>query len=135
MSTPATPSTEPSIIPVTLLPSVLRTLLPMVYAMLVRWGVVEWLDPNDLFLTNFLTVLITLVFYVALRIAERHKAQIGWLLGYAQQPVYVKGEVISADEVPTPGPTTTTIVESTESKLDEPESDPPKGGGDFPLAG
>lgn len=95
----------------TLLPSVLRTVVPMIYAMLVQRGIVEWLDPNDIFVTNLLTVLVTAVFYVALRFAEKHWNQIGWLLGYAKQPVYVQGQVVSVTETPTP-PTLTTEVQS-----------------------
>lgn len=95
----------------TLLPSVLRTVVPIVYAMLVRWGVVSWVDPGDMFVTNLITVLVTGGFYVAVRVVERYWAQIGWLLGYAQQPVYVKGEVLNVTETATP-PTTVTEVES-----------------------
>lgn len=96
---------------VTLLPSVLRTVVPIVYAALVRWGVVEWLDPDDAFVTNLIAVVVTMLFYVALRFAEQHWDKIGWLLGYAKQPVYVKGEVLSVVEQPTP-PTVTTQVET-----------------------
>lgn len=95
----------------TLLPSVLRTVVPIIYAFLVQRGVVAWLDPSDVFVTNLITGLVTAVFYVALRLAERHWDKIGWLLGYAQQPVYVKGEVISVKETATP-PTLTTEVET-----------------------
>lgn len=94
VSTPTPVST----IGATYLPSVLRTLVPLIYAMLVRAGVVEWLDPNDMFLTNFLTVLFTALFYIVLRVAEQHWDKIGWLLGYAQQPVYVKGEVLAVSK-------------------------------------
>lgn len=103
-----------------LLPSVLRTVVPMIYAMLVRWGVVSWLDPDNRFLTGFITVLVTAVFYIVLRFAEQYWDKIGWLLGYARQPVYVKGEVLKVEETPTP-PTTTTTVETNEN----PEGPPP----------
>lgn len=96
----------------TFLPSVLRTVVPLIYAMLVRWGVVSWIDPDDMFVTNFLTVVVTGVFYVLLRLLEKYWDKIGWLLGYAQQPVYVKGEVLSVTEEPTPADTTITEVES-----------------------
>lgn len=110
---PQPPATPVSTLGATLLPSVLRTLVPMIYALLVRWGVVEWLDPDDLLLTNFITVVVTGVFYVVLRWAEQHWDKIGWLLGYAKQPVYVKGEVLNVTDTPTP-PTTTTTVETDE---------------------
>lgn len=107
MSTPTPISTIGS----TLLPSVLRTTVPIIYALLARKGVVEWLGVEDALLNNLLAGVVTVVFYVGLRVAERYHSQVGWLLGYAQQPVYVKGEVLSVTEVSTP-PTTTTEVET-----------------------
>lgn len=97
----------------TLLPSVLRTTVPIIYALLARKGVVEWLGVEDALLNNLLAGVVTVVFYIVLRVAERYHAQVGWLLGYAQQPVYVKGEVVSVTETSTP-PTTTTTVEAVE---------------------
>lgn len=110
----------------TLLPSVLRTLVPIIYAMLVNWGVVEWLDLPSALWENVITAVVTTAFYVVLRIAERYKSQIGWLLGYAQQPVYVPGEVLAVTKEPTPPtesvapeqPTTTVSVETTEDPAD-----------------
>lgn len=96
----------------TLLPSVLRTVVPLVYAMLVQKGVVAWIDPNDVFVTNFLTVVVTGAFYVLLRLLEKNWSKVGWLLGYAQQPVYVQGEVLAVTEETTPADTTITEVES-----------------------
>lgn len=92
------------------LPSLLRTVVPIIYAMLVRWGVVEWLDPDDLFVTNLVTVLVTAAFYLVLRLLERHWDKIGWLLGYAQQPVYVKGHVVSVRTETAPPTQTTEVV-------------------------
>lgn len=74
----------------TLLPSVLRTTVPIIYALLARKGVVEWLGVDDALVNNLLAGFVTVVFYVILRVAERHWDKIGWLLGYAQQPVYVQ---------------------------------------------
>lgn len=95
----------------TLLPAVLRTAVPMIYAFLVNKGVVAWLGIDSAAINNVITISVTVIFYVLLRLAERHWDKIGWLLGYAQQPVYVKGEVLSVTEEATP-PTTTTIVET-----------------------
>ena len=115
-------NTPTPILGATLLPSVLRTTVPIIYAMLVKWGVVSWLDVDSALLENLVTAIVTVAFYVALRVAERYQSQIGWLLGYAQQPVYVKGEVLKVETEPTPPlertdgePTTTTKVETTES--------------------
>jgi hypothetical protein len=110
----------------TLLPSVLRTLVPIIYAMLVKWGVVEWFDLPSVLWENVITALVTTGFYILLRLAERYQSQIGWLLGYAQQPVYVKGEVLAVAKEPTPAaesvapqePTTTVSVETTEDPAD-----------------
>lgn len=74
----------------TLLPSVLRTTVPIIYALLARKGVVEWLGVEGALVNNLLAGFVTVVFYVILRVAERHWDKIGWLLGYAQQPVYVQ---------------------------------------------
>lgn len=103
----------------TLLPSVLRTVVPIIYAMLVKWGVVNWLDVPSLLWENVITAVVTTAFYVLLRVAERYQSQIGWLLGYAQQPVYVTGEVLKVEKEPTLSPTTaepttTVTVETTE---------------------
>jgi hypothetical protein len=95
----------------TLLPAVLRTTVPLIYAFLVHRGVVDWLGINSSMANNVITIGVTVIFYVVLRLAEQHWDKIGWLLGYAQQPVYVKGEVLSVKEIPTP-PTTTTQVET-----------------------
>lgn len=118
-------SPAPSVVSATLLPSVLRTAVPIVYAMLVKWGVVSWLDLPNLLVENAITAVVTVGFYIALRIAERYQAKIGWLLGYASQPVYVKGEVLNVATIPTPSslqstpePTTTTTVETTEDPKD-----------------
>lgn len=71
--------------------SVLRTLVPILYALLVRFGVVEWLGLDDALMQSVVTMLATGLIYVALRLAEKNKAALGWLLGYASQPSY--GEV------------------------------------------
>lgn len=95
-----TPAPSGSVLGATLLPSLIRTVVPTVYAMLIRWGVVSWLDPDDLFVTNLITILVTAVFYAGIRFLEAHKAQFGWLLGFPQQPVYVKGEVTAVTDQP-----------------------------------
>jgi hypothetical protein len=116
--TPLPPAggTPVSVLGSTLLPSVLRTVVPIIYALLVRKGVVEWLGFDDALVNNALTLLVTALFYVVLRVAERYWDKIGWLLGYAQQPVYVQGQVIAVEETPTP-PTTTTVVETDENPV------------------
>ena len=68
--------------------SLLRTLVPILYAILVRFGVVNWLGVDDAVLQSAVTLIATGIIYVALRFAETHKAAVGWLLGYASQPSY-----------------------------------------------
>lgn len=109
----STPTPSPVSFGATLLPSVLRTLVPMIYAFLVHKGVVAWFGFDEALTNNAITVVVTVLFYIVLRVAERYWDKIGWLLGYGQQPVYVKGEVLSVIEEPTP-PTTTTVVETDE---------------------
>lgn len=73
----------------TLLPSTLRTAVPILYALLVKAGVVAWLGIDDALVNNVITGVVTVAFYIALRVLERYQSKIGWLLGYASQPVYV----------------------------------------------
>lgn len=84
-----------------ILPSVLRTIVPIIYALLVRLGVVEWLALDSVFLNGAITTLVTAVIYVLIRVAERYWDKIGWLLGYPQHPVYVNGgeEVLVVEPV------------------------------------
>lgn len=103
----------------TYLPSVLRTVVPLIYAMLVRWGVVEWLDPENLFVTNLITVVVTALFYVLLRYVEQYWDKIGWLLGYGKQPVYVRGEVLTVDTVADPPLEETKVVADAGLEADE----------------
>lgn len=76
----------------TLLPSVLRTLVPIVYALLIRAGF-KSLGLDDLFLQGLAATIVTVLFYIVLRIAERYQSQVGWLLGYGSSPdSYSPGE-------------------------------------------
>lgn len=78
-----------------LIPSTVRTLIPLIVSLLVRYGLAQS-TMDTAWLENTLTVLVTAVYYVAIRLLEQHWDRIGWLLGYPKQPVYVKGEVISS---------------------------------------
>lgn len=77
----------------TLIPSVVRTVVPLVISVLVGWGFTE--TSLDGPVTAVLTVVVTALYYVIIRVLERYWDKIGWLLGYPSQPVYVKG---STDE-------------------------------------
>lgn len=77
-----------------LIPSTVRTLVPIVVTLLVGWGFSETALTGPV--TAVLTLLVTAAYYVVVRLLEQHWDQIGWLLGYPKQPVYVKGEVVSS---------------------------------------
>lgn len=108
----------------TFLPSILRTVVPVIYALLVKWGVVSWIDPDDAFITNFLTILVTGVIYVLARLVETHWSWFGWLLGYAKQPVYVKGEVLSSMTDPIVVDNAATTPEPETAELENPNMGP-----------
>lgn len=68
-------------------PSVLRTLVPIVYALLLKAGG-EWLGLDDAVLQNAAALLATGLFYAAVRVLERARPRLGWLLGYPTAPQY-----------------------------------------------
>ena len=78
--------------------SVLRTLVPLIYAMLINVGMMN-LGLDEVWMEQAATLIATLIVYVGLRLAERYQPQIGWLLGYASQPhyeaTYVQGKMAS----------------------------------------
>lgn len=121
-----TPSNLPEPVSIglrSLIPGIVRTFIPLVVAGAVRIGLTETsLDMR--WIEWVLTGLVTMAYYVVVRVAERHWDKIGWLLGYPAQPVYVKGEVIAVTDVPTP-PTTTTVIETDASStpVDSPVDD------------
>jgi hypothetical protein len=101
----------------TLLPSVLRTLVPIIYALLVRKGLVEWSGLDEPLMVNIITAVLTTLFYALIRVAERYWDKIGWLLGYAARPaLYVQGEITSVQQYTNgTGVTTTTVVTPAET--------------------
>lgn len=76
--------------------SILRTVVPILYAVLVNLGVVEWLGVQSAAVEGLLTLIVTGAIYVTLRLIERHKESLGWLLGYPAQPEYRNHEDPSA---------------------------------------
>lgn len=95
-----------------LVPSIVRTLIPVIVALAVRVGFSKT-GIDEVWVERALTLVVTMGYYIAVRVLERNWSKIGWLLGYPTAPVYVKGEVIRAETVPTP-PTTTTVIETDE---------------------
>jgi hypothetical protein len=106
----------------TLLPSVLRTFVPLCYALLVRWGLIEWLGLPDEAWTYLITTVVTTLFYVVLRVLERYWDKVGWLLGFAARPaVYVSGQVLSTAVVQ--NATGQTSVEVVTDKTENPRTE------------
>ncbi len=68
--------------------SQIRTLVPVlvgwVGARLLSWG----FDIDEATVSNALIVIVSAVWYAAVRWAERRWPRIGWLLGVPKQPTY-----------------------------------------------
>jgi len=80
-----------------LLPAIMRTGVPIIYALLIKFGIAR-LGLPDAVVTDVATVLLTVALYVILRLLERLQPWIGMALGWAKQPQYadvVQGEVTS----------------------------------------
>lgn len=88
----------------------LRTLVPMGVGVLATWlatrfGIV-FDEQASTGLTTFVTGVVSAVYYLVIKWAEKHFPQAGWLLGYAKTPVYVDpSATVRVDGVlRTPGP-------------------------------
>lgn len=82
-----------------MLQSVMRTLVPILYALLIRFGLGD-IGVDDATVQAVATLAATGLVYVVLRVAERYRREIGVLLGWIGAPKYddtaVKGEVVSS---------------------------------------
>lgn len=78
------------------LTSLIRTVTPLIVGWLISLPVVPWLlSAMDIdtqrateVVSALLTIVLSAVYYAAVRFLETHKAQFGWLLGKAAQVVY-----------------------------------------------
>lgn len=71
------------------LPSVLRTVVPLIVGYFAAWPVAGWFGLQDDQVTALVTVAVTAVYYLLVRLAETYvEPNIGWLLGWAGRPVY-----------------------------------------------
>ena len=68
--------------------SIIRTVVPIVYALLIRWGFKDYLGLDDALLLNAVTTAVTALVYAGIRYAEQHRQKFGWLLGLPKAPVY-----------------------------------------------
>jgi hypothetical protein len=72
------------------LPSLLRTVVPVVVAYLLGTPVVRALGLSDEHVTALVTAALTLAYWAVVRALETYVApQLGWLLGWGAAPVYV----------------------------------------------
>lgn len=72
-----------------LLPSVLRTLVPLTVGYFTAFPLLRVLGLSDDQVTSLATVLISAGYWAAVRLAEQYVTpQLGWLIGYASAPVY-----------------------------------------------
>lgn len=75
-----------------LLPSITRTLVPLIVGWLIALGLragFDWDDYSDE-MTTLITVAVTGLYYIVVRFLETNaSSQFGWLLGLANPPRYV----------------------------------------------
>lgn len=71
------------------LPSVLRTVVPLLVGYFAAWPVAGWFGLQDDQVTALVTVLVTAVYYLLVRVLETYvEPNLGFLLGWAGRPVY-----------------------------------------------
>ncbi len=75
--------------PVSVLPSILRTLVPLAVGYFLAWPAARWLGLTEEQVTSLITIVISAVYYLAVRALEQLAPQFGWLLGWASAPKYV----------------------------------------------
>lgn len=71
-----------------MLPSLLRTAVPLIVGYFLAWPAAKLLGLTEDQITSLVTVVISALYYLAVRLLERVAPQFGWLLGYASAPVY-----------------------------------------------
>ncbi len=69
--------------------SILRTLVPIVYALLLKANVGDWLGIDDTLVQNAAALIGAGLVYVAVRLLEQAgSSRWGWLIGYPKAPSY-----------------------------------------------
>lgn len=81
--------------PAMLITSVIRTVVPIIVGYLLSLPVSDAIGLTDENLTPAVSVLLSIVYYVVVRLIERHKPAAGVLLGKPTQPVYPGGADLS----------------------------------------
>lgn len=83
------------------LPSVLRTVVPLVVAVVAGWPITQQLGIDSEQLGVAASVLVGGLYWLAVRVAETYgPSKLGWLLGYAAAPVYPSTDVAGATASP-----------------------------------
>jgi hypothetical protein len=75
--------------PVSVLPSILRTGVPLLVGYFLAWPAARAFGLTEDQVTSLITIVITALYYLAVRLLEQVRPQFGWLLGYASVPKYV----------------------------------------------
>jgi hypothetical protein len=74
---------------VSILPSVLRTLVPLAVGYFLAWPVTRALGLTEEQITSLITVVVSAIYYLIVRLAEQYVPRLGWLLGYPSAPKYL----------------------------------------------
>jgi hypothetical protein len=78
--------------PANVLPSITRSLVPIVVGYLLGWPVVRVLNLGEEQVTSLVTVVVIALYYLAVRALEQYVPAAGWLLGYASTPTYAPAQ-------------------------------------------
>jgi hypothetical protein len=79
-------------------PSVVRTVVPLLVGYFSAWPIAGALGLQDDQITSVVTVVVTGLYYLLVRLAETYvMPQLGWLLLWASPPVYVDPVDVRAD--------------------------------------
>lgn len=71
------------------LPSVLRTFVPLLVGYFSAWPVAGWLGLQDEQVTALVTIVITGLYWLVVRLLETYvEPNLGFLIGWAGRPVY-----------------------------------------------
>jgi hypothetical protein len=82
-----------------LLPALLRTLVPLIYGLLIQWGLGKVMP--DQYVTWVATAILLAGVYLVLRILEHYQRYVGIVLGWVGAPQYanvVQGEVLAVHD-------------------------------------
>lgn len=78
-----------------ILPSFVRTVVPIIYGFLIQVGVGDWFGLDGDALKYIIAVVVTALIYLAIRILEHFIPAAGILLGYVKMPEYESSTVVA----------------------------------------